>query len=65
VNGAEIGVFEESDEVSFSSFLKSGDGTALETKIGFEVLSDLSDKPLEREFTDKKLSALLVLPDFS
>lgn len=42
VDGAQIGVFEQSDEVGFRSFLQSHDGRALETQVGLEVLSDLT-----------------------
>jgi hypothetical protein len=41
------------------------DGRSLETKISFEVLSDLMHKSLERKFADEQLSLLLVLPDLT
>ena len=34
VDGAEVGVLEETDEVRLSSFLKRQDGVALEAEIG-------------------------------
>ncbi len=43
VDGAKIGVFEESDEVCFGSLLESSYGCALESEIGFEILSDFTD----------------------
>ena len=43
VNGAQVGVFKESDEVSLASFLEGHDGGALEAQVGLEVLSDLTD----------------------
>ncbi|CAN0911056.1 hypothetical protein LINGRAPRIM_LOCUS1395, partial [Linum grandiflorum] len=65
VNGAEIGVLEQSDEVSLGGLLESGDGGALEPEIGLEVLSDLTDEALEGELADEELSALLVLADLA
>ncbi|GFS46253.1 uncharacterized protein TNIN_382041 [Trichonephila inaurata madagascariensis] len=49
----------------FASFLQSHDGRALESKIGFEILSDFSHQPLERQFTDQQLGVFLVTTDFS
>jgi hypothetical protein len=49
VDGGKVGVLEEGDEVSLSRLLKSTDGRRLETEVGLEVLSDLTDKALEAE----------------
>ena len=38
---------------------------ALKPQICLKILSNLSDKPLEWELPDQKLSALLVLPDLT
>jgi hypothetical protein len=46
VNGAEVGVLEEGDEVRLDRLLEGADGRALEAKVGLEVLSDFAD--LER-----------------
>ena len=53
MDGTKVGVFEKSDEVSFSSFLKSEDGLGLETDIIFHFHGDISDKSLEGEFSDE------------
>jgi len=53
MDGAEVSVFKESDKVSFSSFLKSEDGLRLEADIVFHFHSDISDKSLERKFSDE------------
>jgi hypothetical protein len=47
VNGAEIGVLEERDEVGFDGLLESTDGGGLEAEVGLEVLCDLTNKTLE------------------
>ena len=40
VNGTQVGVFKEGDEVSFRSLLKGHDGRRLEPEVGLEVLGD-------------------------
>lgn len=63
VDGAEIGVFEETNQVSLCSLLKSRHSAGLEPKIGLEILSDFPHQSLERKLADQKLGTLLVLPD--
>jgi len=65
VDGAEVGVFEEADEVGLGGFLEGEDGAALEAKVGLEVLGDLADEALERELADQELRRLLVAADFA
>lgn len=60
MDGAEIGVFKERDEVSLDGFLKSADGGGLETQVGLEVLGDLTDETLEGQFADEELGRLRV-----
>jgi len=47
VDGTEIGVFEEGDEVSLNGFLEGTDGGRLETQVRFEVLGNLTNQTLE------------------
>ena len=63
MDGAEVGVFEEANEVGFSGLLEGEDGGALEAKVGLEVLGDLTDEALERKLADEKLRGLLVFAD--
>uniref|UniRef100_A0ACD5ZS07 Uncharacterized protein n=1 Tax=Avena sativa TaxID=4498 RepID=A0ACD5ZS07_AVESA len=63
VDGAEVGVLEEADEVCLGGLLQRGDGGALEAEVGLEVLGDLTDEALEGELADEQLRALLVLAD--
>jgi hypothetical protein len=65
VDGAKVCVLKESDEVCFSSFLKSKNCRALETKVSLELLSDLANQALEWELANEELSRLLVSSDFS
>jgi len=60
MDGAEVGVFEERDEVGFNGLLESTDGGRLETQVRLEVLGNLTDQTLEGEFADQELSRLLV-----
>lgn len=65
VDSAEVGVFEETDEVSLAGLLKGHDRRALEAEIGLEVLRDLSHEALEGQLADEELGALLVATDLS
>ena len=60
VDGAQVGVLEETDEVGLGSFLEGKDSRALEPQVRLEVLGDLSDESLEWQLSDKKLGRLLV-----
>ena len=65
VDGAQVGVLEEADEVGFGGFLESQDSGALESKVSLVVLSQLSHQSLEGELSDEELSRLLVSSDLS
>ena len=65
MDGAQVGVLEERDEVGLNGLLESTDGRGLETEIGLEVLGDLTDQTLEGELPDQELSGLLVATDLT
>ena len=65
MNGAQVGVFEKTNEVSLGSFLQSHNGGRLEAEVSLEILSDLTDEPLERKLADEELGALLVTTDLT
>jgi hypothetical protein len=65
VNGSQIGVFEQADQVGFTCFLKSADSRRLESQVSLEVLSNFSNKTLEGQLSDQELSRLLVSSNFS
>jgi hypothetical protein len=65
VDGAQVGIFEEGDEVCLDGFLESTDGGRLETEVGLEVLSDFTNKTLEGKLSDQELSRLLVTTDLT
>jgi hypothetical protein len=65
VDGAQVGVLEEADQVSLRGLLQSHDGGGLEAQIGLEVLGNLADETLEGQFPDEKLGGLLVSTDLT
>jgi len=65
VDSAQVGVFEEGDEVSLSSFLKGQNSWALESELLLELVSNFSDESLEGEFSDEEISWLLIFSDLS
>jgi hypothetical protein len=65
VDGAEVGVLEETDEVSLRSLLESHDSRGLEAKVGLPLLGDLANESLEWKLSDEKLGRLLVSSNFT
>ena len=65
VDGAEVGVLEESDHVGLSSLLEGEDGGGLESEVVLELGGDLTDESLEGEFADQELSGFLELSDLT
>jgi len=65
VDSAQVGVFEEGNQVGLASFLEGSDSSRLETKIALVVLSNFSHQTLEGELSDEEFGRLLVSTDFS
>jgi len=65
VDGAQIGVLEETDQIGLASLLKCTDGGGLESEIGLEILRDLAHEALEGQLANEQLSALLVATDLA
>ncbi|KAH9845795.1 histone H3 [Teratosphaeria destructans] len=65
VDGAQVGVFEERDEVCLDGLLQGTDGRALEAEVALEVLGDLTDETLEGKLADEELGRLLVATDLT
>ena len=65
VDGTQVGVLEKANKVSFGGFLKGQDGGSLESKVGLEVLGDLTNKTLEGQLADEKVGGLLVTTDLT
>jgi len=60
VDGAEVGVFKQVDQIRFTRLLKSHESVRLEAQIHLEVLRDLAHETLEGQFAKEKLRRLLV-----
>ena len=65
VDGTKIDIFKERNKISLRGLLKSTNGGRLEAKIGLEALSDFTNKTLEGELANEKLSGLLVATNFT
>ena len=65
MDGAQVCVFKEGDEVCLNGLLEGTDCRRLEAEVGFEILSDFTDETLEGEFADQELGGFLVTTDFT
>ena len=65
MDGAQVGVLEEGDEVSLDRLLESANGGALEAEVRLEVLGDFTDQTLEGQLADEELGRLLVATDLT
>ena len=65
MDGSQVGVLEQTNQVGLSSLLESQDCRALETEICLEVLGNLTDKALEGQLADEELSGFLVFTDLT
>ena len=65
VDSTQVGILEKTNKVSFGGFLEGQDGRSLESKIGLEILGDLTDKTLEGQLADEKVGGLLVPSDLT
>mmetsp|Transcript_9093 Transcript_9093/g.22252 ORF Transcript_9093/g.22252 Transcript_9093/m.22252 type:complete len:204 (-) Transcript_9093:50-661(-) len=65
VDGAQVGVLEETDQVGLGGFLEGQYRRSLEPEIGLEILGDLSDQSLEGKLPDQQVGALLVPADLA
>ena len=65
MDSAQVGVLKKSNEVGLTSLLKSSNSRALKPQVGLEILSNLTDEPLEGELPDEQLGGLLVTPDLT
>ena len=65
VDGSQVGVLKQSNQVGLRGFLEGQHGRALEAEVGLEVLGNLTNQSLEGELADQELSGLLVLTDLT
>ena len=60
VDGAQVGVLEETHQVGLAGLLKSHHSRALEPQVSLEILGNLTNEPLEWQLPDEELRGLLV-----
>ena len=60
VDGAQVGVLEETDKVGLGGLLEGQNGGGLEAEIRLEVLGNLADEALEGQLAEEQLRRLLV-----
>ena len=65
MDGAQVGVLKQADQVGLGRLLQREDGAGLEAQVGLEVLRNLANQALERQLADEQLRALLVLADLA
>jgi hypothetical protein len=65
MNGTQVGVLKQSNEVSFRSLLEGKYSRALEMTVWLEILSNLSYQTLEWHLAKQRVSGLLVSLDLS
>ena len=52
VDRAQVGVFEQANQVRFGRFLQGQHRGGLESQVSLEILGDFSDQSLERQLSD-------------
>jgi hypothetical protein len=65
VNGAQIGILKESDQVCFRGFLERHDGSCLKPQFILEILCNFTNEALEGQLAEEEVGALLVLADLA
>ena len=65
MNTTKVGTFKEANQPGFCCLLQCQDGSTLETKIHFEIMSDFPDQPLKRKERDQEINTLLVATNLS
>ena len=59
MDGTQVGVLEQADQIQLCCLLKTHYGCQLEPQVCLEILSDLPHEPLKRQLTDEECCALL------
>jgi len=65
VDGAQVGVLKQANQVGLGCLLQRQDGGALEAQVRLEVLRNLANQALEGQLADEQLRALLVLANLA
>jgi len=65
MNGTQVRVLEQTNQVRLCRFLKSKDGSTLKAQISLEILSDFAYQTLEGCLADQQIGGLLILADLT
>ena len=65
VDGAQVGVLKEGDQVRLGGLLQRKDGLGAEAQVVLEVLGDFAHQALEGQLADQQVRRLLVLADLA
>jgi len=65
MDGTQVGVLKQTNQISLTGFLESHDSRALESQVSLEVLGNFSHQTLEGQLADEELSGLLVSSDLT
>ncbi len=65
MDGAEVGVLEETNQVGLRRLLEGQNGGGLEAEVHLELLRDLANQTLEGKLADEELRGLLVSADLA
>ena len=60
MNGAQVRVFEERDQIGFAGLLQCADSCRLKTQVSLEILSDFTNEPLKWEFANEQFGRFLI-----
>ena len=65
VDGAQVGILKQTNQVGFAGLLEGTDSSRLESEVSLEILGDFSDQTLEGKLADQQLGRLLVTSDLT
>ena len=65
MDGTQVGVLKQTNQISLTGLLESHDSRALESQVSLEVLGNFSHQTLEGQLPDQELGAMLVSPNLS
>ena len=65
MDGAQVCIFKETNEIGLGSFLKGHDSTGLESEICLKILSNFTNQTLEGQLSEQEFCRFLVSSNFS
>ena len=65
MDGAQVSVLKQANQVRLGSLLKGKDSRALKAQVRLEILGDLANQALEGQLADQQLRTLLVATDLT